>query len=190
MTKSKGIGRGGARKGSGRPRFAKSGKTSYFSTRLTPKTRDLLETEARRRGESLSIVAEDILQLGLEEVAALQKSRPLRGLLFLIEMLEVLGRIPNWRTDPQEFANFRAGVLGLLDELRPPGELTQAHARPLGLERVNYLVEMVLLNALLQETAESRGLEEFKSRLSPRLHYGFVDAYRDLNLGPSLGRPK
>src|SRR6516225_634173 len=85
MTKSKGIGRGGHRKGAGRP--PETGKTSYFSTRLTPKTRSLLEAEARRRGRSLSEVAEDLLQLGLEEIADLERPKPIRALLFLISTL-------------------------------------------------------------------------------------------------------
>ena len=42
MIRSKG--RGGARKGAGRPPFTKARtKVSYFSTRITQKTRDLLE---------------------------------------------------------------------------------------------------------------------------------------------------
>src|SRR5262249_38947322 len=75
MTKSKGVGRGGRRKGAGRPRFTETGKSSYFSTRLTQKTRDLLEAEARRREKSLSEVAEDLLQLGLEEMADLNRPK-------------------------------------------------------------------------------------------------------------------
>jgi hypothetical protein len=130
MTKSKGIGRGGRRKGAGRPRFAKTGKTSNFSTRLTPRTRDLLEAEARRRGKSLSEVAEDLLQLGLEEMADLDRPKPLRALLFMISELDRQTPGPHsqdpkfsWRSNPYMFATFRAGIVDLLNRLRPPGEI-------------------------------------------------------------------
>ena len=52
---SKVRGRGGARKGAGRPRYAKGrARTSYFTTRITEKARDLLEAEARLRNASVS----------------------------------------------------------------------------------------------------------------------------------------
>jgi hypothetical protein len=130
MTKSKGVGRGGRRKGAGRPRFTETGKSSYFSTRLTQKTRDLLEAEARRREKSLSEVAEDLLQLGLEEMADLDRPKPLRALLFLISALGRRTLGPHWQdskyswhSNPYMFAAFRAGVVDLLDRLRPPGEI-------------------------------------------------------------------
>ena len=138
MTKSKGIGRGGRRKGAGRPRFAKTGKTEFFSTRITPKTRDLLEAEARRRGESVSRVAEDLLQLGLEEMAAIRNPQPLKALLFLVEMLRIpdhsgdhLDDSYSWQSNPYMFAAFRAAVTSLLDVLRPRGEIITPPPGPL-----------------------------------------------------------
>src|SRR5262245_59785697 len=93
MTKSKGIGRGGRRKGAGRPRFTKTGKTEFFTTRITPKTRALLEAEARRCGESLSVVAEGMLLTGLDKRAEIRhRSRQLRALFFLIERLSIMIR--------------------------------------------------------------------------------------------------
>jgi hypothetical protein len=139
MTKSKGIGRGGRRKGAGRPRFAKTGKTEFFSTRITPKTRNLLEAEARRRGESVSSVAEDLLQLGLEEMAAIRKPRQLKALLFLVETLRIPGGEADhldrdsysWQSNPYMFAAFRAAVTSLLDVLRPRGEIVTPPPGPL-----------------------------------------------------------
>jgi hypothetical protein len=130
MTKSKGIGRGGRRKGAGRPRFAKTGKTSYFSTRLKQKTRDLLEAEAKRQGESLSVVAEYLLQLGLEEIGQRrERPRPLRALFFLLEILSGHVRGPysedpnyTWRSNPYMSDAFRAATLEVLETLRPPGK--------------------------------------------------------------------
>jgi hypothetical protein len=206
MTKSKGIGRGGHRKGAGRP---PEGKTSYFSTRLTPKTRSLLEAEARRRGKSLSEVAEDLLQLGLEEIAELGRPKPLRALLFLIESLSNFIRDPHqqdakysWHSNPYVFAALRAGIIDLLDRLRPSGEIVTPPPGPeemgedeegSGLfrhtfpdspeEHARNIVDMLILQARARdfndEIRKKYGLGIRPPRW-PRLHYGFVDAHRDL----------
>ena len=222
MTKSKGIGRGGPRRGAGRPRFAETGKTSYFSTRLTPKTRSLLEAEARRRGRSLSEVAEDLLQLGLEEIADLKLPKPNRALLFLISSL-INGTGAHhredpkysWRANPYMFAALRAGIIDLLDRLRPPGEIVTPPPGPVQRDVVEEheeewppwrytfpdspeeyarnRVELLILQAQVQQ-----GFEEMREKYGDeygylsgnsgqhpeiaRLHYGFVDAHRDLNL--------
>jgi hypothetical protein len=226
MTKSKGIGRGGHRKGAGRPRFTKTGKTSYFSTRLTPKTRSLLEAEARRRGRSLSEVAEDLLQLGLEEIAELDRPKPLRALLFLISTLINGIAGPHredakysWRSNPYIFAAFSAGIVDLLDRLRPPGEIVTP---PPGPEQVGEdeegprlfrhtfpdspeeyaqdIVEMLILQASVQhfsDEMEKKYGDEMRYRWKesghpevPRLHYGFVDAHRDLILATQRRKQK
>jgi hypothetical protein len=219
MTKSKGIGRGGHRKGAGRPRFAEAGKTSYFSTRLTPETRRRLEAEARRRGRSLSKVAEDLLQLGLKKITELDRPKPLRALLFLITSLSYGIAGPHredakysWRANPYMFAALRAGIVALLDKLRPPGEIVTP---PSGPEEKGWteedgnflwqytfhdspedyaqnLVEMLILQAQIEhrgeKTREKYGdtiqyeWEDSRYPEAPRLHYGFVDAHRDLNL--------
>jgi len=219
MTKSKGIGRGGHRKGAGRP--PETGKTSYFSTRLTPKTRSLLEAEARRRGKSLSEVAEDLLQLGLEEIAELGRPKPLRALLFLIESLSNLIGDPHRQdakyschSNPYMFAALRAGIIDLLDRLRPPGEIVTPPPGPEQRDEVDKYeeewppwrytfpdspeayarnrVEALILQAQMQQTEEEMrekygdvfrfSWEDSAHLEAPRLHYGFVDAHRDLNL--------
>jgi hypothetical protein len=139
MTKSKGIGRGGHRKGAGRPRFTKTGKASYFSTRITQRTRDLLEAEAKLHEESLSAVAEHLLQIGLEERAERRKRKkgPLRALCFLLERLTE--KIPGhhlhdpkyfWYSNPYMFEAFGTAVLHLLDALRPSGEIVTPAQMP------------------------------------------------------------
>jgi hypothetical protein len=227
MTKSKGIGRGGHRKGAGRP--PETGKTSYFSTRLTPKTRSLLEAEARRRGKSLSEAAEDLLQLGLEEIAGLGRPKPLRALLFLIESLSNGIRGPHWqdakyswRSNPYLFAAFRAGIIDLLDRLRPSGEIVTPPPGPEQRDEVDEYeeewppwrytfpdspeeyarnrVEALILQAQIRQGLEKMR-EEYRDELRyswedsahpevPRLHYGFVDAHRDLNLATKRRKQK
>ena len=128
MTQSKGIGRGGRRQGAGRPRFAKTGKTSYFSTRITQEVRDLLEAEAKHSGKKLSSVAARLLRRALWQEAEERRPGSLRSLFDVMEIL--LGRIQgsgmdrSWRSSPYLHAAFRAGVTGLLDVLRPAGEIT------------------------------------------------------------------
>jgi hypothetical protein len=226
MTKSKGIGRGGHRKGAGRPRFAKTGKTSYFSTRLTPKTRSLLETEARRRGRSLSEVAEDLLQLGLEEIAELERPKPLRALLFLISSLINGIAGPHredakysWRANPYMFAALRAGIIDLLDRLRPPGEIVTPPPGPEEMggdeedpelfrhtfpdspeEYAQIIVDLLILHARIQhryDEMEKKYGDELRYSWKesghpevPRLHYGFVDAHRDLILATQRRKQK
>jgi hypothetical protein len=130
MAKSKAVGRGGRRKGAGRPRLSKTGKTSYFSTRITPETRALLDTEARRSRLSLSTTVERLLRLGLYEKEKLTQENPLRAIFYLMGLLAE--RIPaglradpkyNWRTNPFMFEAFSVAVRYLLDALRPPGEI-------------------------------------------------------------------
>jgi hypothetical protein len=209
MTKSKSIGRGGRRKGAGRPRFAQAGKTSYFSTRLTPKTRDLLEAEARGQGKSLSIVAEHLLQIGLEKRAEHRnRPRPLRALFFLIEGLS--RTIPahhqhdpkySWRSNPYISDAFRAAVTHILEALRPAGEVIvpPGPAR----EEEDFLVDFTespedygrirARNVLFaahaqsdwQELSDAYGLDLGNLGIPPeyaRAHYGLVDARRDLDL--------
>src|SRR5262249_45092025 len=140
MTKSKGVGRGGQRRGAGRPRFTKTGKTEFFTTRITPKTRNLLEAEAKRCGETLFVVAEGMLLAALEKRAEVQhRSRQLRALFFLIERLAIMVRgnpdspFPKqtWLEHPYLFEAFRMGVMEILEELRPDGDVVKPPGDPL-----------------------------------------------------------
>jgi len=226
MTKSKGVGRGGRRKGAGRPRFTKTGKTEFFTTRITPKTRHLLEAEARRCGESLSIVAEGMLLTGLEKRGEVQRrSYKLRALFFLIERLAITirgeyGRKPrskklgredpqykySWVKDPYIFEAFRVGVMGILERLRPSGDVVKPPGDPLFVDRKigdkqelfwrstfpdtpaewgNLCAYELLLWASHQQT-----LAEIYGKLGvavpmprgARTHYGYINAGRDLGL--------
>jgi hypothetical protein len=199
--------RGGARKGAGRPRFAKSQtKASYFSTRINQRTRDLLEAEARLHGESLAVTAERLLQSGLEEKAQRRnRGRPLRALCFLVEQLSRYVSSPyggdpkhEWHLDPFVFAAFRAAILHMLDALRPPGEVVPPPVQsPLSLpdtpdDRGVECARHLLLSMQIRDFAERFDWHVEKSASTPELyasmtrdHYGLIDARRDLGLkGP------
>jgi hypothetical protein len=137
MTKSKGIGRGGLRKGAGRPRFRKTGKASYLAIRITQETRDRVEDAARQTGDSLSTFAEGLLLAGLREridrrERAAHARTPLRAFLFLVRMLnrQVTGSWGSlqdrpehyWRENPYMFAAFAGGISYFFDALKPPGD--------------------------------------------------------------------
>jgi hypothetical protein len=140
---TKRTGRGGARKGAGRPRKSKgTTKASQFSTRITQRTRDLLEAEARRKGDSLAVVAQHLLEEGLKERAnkRRRKNRPLTALFYLLEQLAEkfvpVGYASdpkyNWRTSPFMFRAFREAVVYLLDyELQPAGAIVAPTPPPL-----------------------------------------------------------
>jgi len=211
MTKSKGIGRGGRRKRAGRPRFTESGKGSYFSTRISQRTRDLLEAEAKRHRESLSTVAEHLLQIGLEEKAERRKRKkkgPLRALCFLLDRLteDISGphvQDPKyfWYLNPYMFQAFRTAVLHLLDALKPHGELVTPPSVPArdeeeldaifndspeehghGCARRMFLA-MQIQSLHAKDPSDYKLWRDFK--IPPERmqeYYGFVDARRDLGV--------
>ena len=110
------------------------------------------------------------------------------------------------------FAALRAGIVALLDKLRPPGEIITPPPGPEEkgwteedgnfLWQYNFhdspedyaqnLVEMLILQAKMEHGNEKLRDEhgdkfqyEWEDPRYPealRLHYGFVDAHRDLNL--------
>jgi hypothetical protein len=207
MTKSKGIGRGGQRKGAGRPRFAKTRKASYFSTRITQKTRELLEAEARFKGESLSSVAERLLQLGTAQKARNRQPSPTRALTYLIgflatriEMESYLGPKYTWHSDHHIFQAFQAAVIELLNRLKPSGEIAAPpmvdgegewwlpfkSPQDFGHRQAGRLLLDMQVSHFYEETRDNHELwgEDF----SPgdfRDHYALIDARRDLGLhGP------
>jgi hypothetical protein len=129
MTKSKGVGRGGKRKGAGRHRLTETGKTSNLSTRITPQARVRLEAESRLSGRSLSQTIEHLLLLGLHEKEERNRPRPIKAICYLITTLsKMVARNSthseyNWWSSPFMFEAYRAAVLHLLDAVRPEGEI-------------------------------------------------------------------
>jgi hypothetical protein len=204
-------GRGGARKGAGRPRMAKdNGKTSNFSTRITEKTRQLLDAEASRHGESLAVVAEHLLQIGLEQRAhrRSRKEKSLRALFYLIGELAqiVVGRHANdpkynWLINPFMFEAFSAAVTHLLASLRPPGKIVAPSRRQSpekrGRDAATILLSYVELADLRAEMVADGIFGSLQEALDTditskklgremadalRANYIFPDAFRDLGL--------
>jgi hypothetical protein len=144
-------------------------------------------------------------------MADLERPKPLRALLFLIQSLTNGIGGPHredakysWHSNPYMFAALRAGIIGLLDKLRPRGEIVTP---PPGPEEEGWnedegnfrwqhtfpdspedyarnLVEALILQVQIQhgfEEARGRGFWEDSGHPEvPRLHYGFVDAHRHL----------
>jgi hypothetical protein len=205
LTKSKGIGRGGSRQGAGRPSTGGVGKTSYFATRITQKTRKLLEQEAAHQGRSKATIAEKALQIGLDELAARRRPEPLRALFFCLEWLA--HAIPAYRrhdysvlSNPYMFAAFRAAVIKFLDALKPQGEIVRPETERFGLfdviplfpddpeERGRDCLSSLWHFMRIYDTNESGGeivanpytmygLEGIKDT-DPREYYGLVNAVR------------
>jgi len=209
MAKSKRVGRGGKRKGAGRPRISKTGKTSYFSTRITPETRALLEAESRLSGQSLSQTIEGLLVLGLYEKQARNRPKPIRAMCYLITQLSEMIAVAilkeknlthpeyNWRSNPFMFEAFRVAVLHLFEALRPPGESVAPLPLPERFSRMaryddpehcGQNVTESLLRALQFFGAHTP--EEINSAFEYRhtadvltqMHYGMADATRDLGV--------
>jgi hypothetical protein len=188
-------------------------KTSYFSTRITQRTRNLLEDEANRAGESLAVMAEHLLQMGLEQRAGRRsrKEKSLNALFYLIEELTkiVAGRHANdpkynWRTNPYMLRAFRAAVTHLLASL-PPGKLVRPAPRQSpekrGRDAARVLLSYMHLADLRAEMVADGILTSLHdalnadltnrkfSRASVDARYALSDAFRRLGIvNKKLGR--
>jgi hypothetical protein len=186
-------------------------KTSYFSTRITQRTRRLLEAEARRHEESLAVVAEYVLQRGLEQRRdrRTRKDKSLKALVYLIAELAMIvpGRHAddpkyNWRTNPFMFNAFRAAVNGLLASLQPPGKIVAPSPRETperrGLSAVAILLQhmnladlkdrmvadgiFTSLDEVLDTTNTSKKFGRDAAEVALDEHYAFSNAFQDLGL--------
>jgi hypothetical protein len=138
MTKSKGVGRGGRRKGSGRPRQTKAGKTATITTRVDPELKKRIEDEKRRiltkRPSSLLTLSQTIgllLTYGLDERARRESGDSAnQGLVSLINEVVQFANAnarAHWRSDRFAFEVLRAAlqqILVILSGYVPPGPLT------------------------------------------------------------------
>jgi hypothetical protein len=102
-----------------------SGKTSNFSTRISAETRSAIDTEASALGQSISQVAERLLQIGIREIRESQTVSHTRALRFLVGQLADNCSIKpgdtrfEWNQDAFLFDAFRVALNLLLDYLRP-----------------------------------------------------------------------
>ena len=105
--------------GGRKPKGEFKGKSSVFSTRITPTTRAALEREAQRSGRSLSQEVERRLEWSLGPPK--QTDSYLRALLFLMEQVtKTFG--PGWNANAWKRQAFRAAAIALLDRLIPASD--------------------------------------------------------------------
>jgi hypothetical protein len=183
------------------------GKTEWFSTRITPETREALEREATTSGQPISQVAERLLVLGLEAKRWRDHYKPLRALCFVIERTALAassGRyldptdpiwkrdrwhamaaedfFNDWRTDPFRYRAFRLAVASLLSALEPKGEIRS----PYDLDRIEDPVLKERLKPIYSgELIENPAIKELMKRTyeSPEnfAAYIFSIIWRDLS---------
>jgi hypothetical protein len=122
-------------KGGGRkPRGDIHGKSKTLSTRITPETRQALETEALARGQSISQVAEQIINLGLQVRRERDrgKASPARALGHIVaELSEVICGFKgedgkpafDWLTNPFMFQALRMAIPKFMDTIAPTGDV-------------------------------------------------------------------
>jgi hypothetical protein len=118
---------GGGRK----PAGAFSGKSATLTTRLTPGTRQALETE-RAPGESISQFAESMIAIGLDETRRRTRPDALRALGQMIgELASVTCALKNaegepafdWLTHPFFFRALQLAIGKFMDGIAPAGEI-------------------------------------------------------------------
>jgi hypothetical protein len=122
--------------GAGRPPAGPiSGKLSNFSTRITQETRAALEGVALKSGQSISQVAERMIELGLTTAAERERANPTQALTFLIAQLAedcavYFGNTAfRWNTDAFVFDALAYTVQLMLGRLRPLDSALSQHLR-------------------------------------------------------------
>jgi hypothetical protein len=196
-------GRGGARKGAGRPRKSKlHAKSNYINIRIKQETRRRLDAEARRRGNSRSGTAERMLEIGLRVSSQTPKNRNLESLLFLIGLLAqgipgpgyattkkyVADPRYNWRTSPFMFKAFRVAVMDLLDSFQPTGEIIAPPDEPLSPSLSAHIAGPVIHRILFPvlDNPERRGHEVATKLLSDVMVASMKTTLVDGGILPSL----
>jgi hypothetical protein len=192
--------------GGGRKPKDPSGPGVPFSVRLPEDVLNQLRASAKNRDIKGKVSEElvGLLRFALSEKAARNsRSKPLRGLFFLIEMLDrdIRKWHPDgWRLSPYAFGVLRGGVMRFLDELRPEGKITPSDfddgADPVDWsddpeETGRFFADYILGDARLAEQVDAEGRKAgYLNRPWPdaekqeilRQHYGSIKAIRDLKL--------
>jgi len=118
----------------GRPRKISGGKTAIFSTRITPELRQELERSAAASGITLTQEIVSRLRrsfdLDKEREQIFQKfggHQNYAVCLLFSGLMEDVSRAAGkrWTDDPWAYKQVRQGILRLLDEWCPPGEVKQ-----------------------------------------------------------------
>jgi hypothetical protein len=104
------------------------GKTEAFSTRIKLETRKALLAEKKRTGQSVSQIAEQMIELGLQTMRERERDNPMLALGFLIDQLVIrIADLRNdkdyrWRTDPFLFRSLQEAIHELMNRLAPAGK--------------------------------------------------------------------
>jgi hypothetical protein len=122
-------------RGGRKPSGPIKGKTISFYTKISEKTRGALESEAAASGQSISQVAERMMRIGLEKNRDREIDSPMRALAFiaceLAKQCELRGiksrQLYQWTNHPFVFEAFRLALLELLEQIRPPGDITHPY---------------------------------------------------------------
>ncbi|MBN8974027.1 MAG: hypothetical protein J0H51_18705 [Rhizobiales bacterium] len=140
-------GHGGKRPGAGRKAAAEKpgAKTSYLGARISPETRAALELEAAEAGQSVSRMAEILLDEALESRRLNARNDSTRALCYVIgEMAEIIAPqmfktknfASDWRNDPFLFETYKLAIAKVMDALRPAGEVVSPLEREPALKRL------------------------------------------------------
>jgi len=105
-------------------------KSANFSTRISQETRGQLDALAAERPTSVSQVAQEMLELGLQtKKLEGKKDDPIRALAHLLRLLARdcryvdEGEYREWHNDPFAFDAFTRSIQMLLERVRPTGEI-------------------------------------------------------------------
>jgi hypothetical protein len=114
-------------KGGGRKPIGTKAKSSNFSTRITANTRSALEVEAKLADISVSRMAEQLLELGLDTKREREQRSPIKALSYIVEYLADECSVAThdssppfeWNTDTFVFDALTRALGLLLERLRP-----------------------------------------------------------------------
>jgi hypothetical protein len=199
--------------GAGRPPAGPiTGKKAIFSTRITEATRSALDAEARASGQSVSQVAERLIQMGLAQIQERQTSAPTRALAYLISRLADGCSIKPgnkqylWHQDSFAFEALEQATAMLFKTLRPKTSEIQTDlsegaipaiwkgilSSPETLATTRFLALCEQLNSI--ERISASDAEQFTSSKNAALawsrhSYVISDAKRDLQLSEIFVMP-
>lgn len=185
-------GHGGKRSGAGRKAADErpGAKTSYLGARISPETRAALELEATEAGQSVSRMAEILLDEALETRRLNARNDSTRAICYVIgemaeiiapQMLKTKNFASDWRNDPFLFETYKLAIAKVMDALRPAGEIVSP------LEREPALQDLLDRSRTLSDLAGMRwGPLDTPEK---RAEYAAIIILHNLNNAETAPRP-